>query len=355
MGEHAHPAAFPHDPGLLRRVVHRDAVAIPLIVDEPVEGDRSLGGEDVEQHLAGRQGGELLRCMALVRHQVQALVHQAVLLVAPSEGLLVQVPQVVELNARDEIVLHVPHQALHPAFCEGMVGLGQRRGEPQQLHEIQIRGVPDDVRATAGDTHRLHVVGHHPLGDATEISEAVQHADEQVLLASIGEELQIALPTMTTDHDETSQLVQPPVVVDGIDEAPVHLETVTCLQLVPPSPITLGHLLVPDHVRAEVAVLRHIGLDRRQPAFVSGLPQHREEHITVSDSRLQLLIQQLGVAVQFRRPLPTLVPMTMGKPLVPALAQRWPAYPGHLRQKTQVPDALPRVFQLLLGSCYYLL
>jgi hypothetical protein len=72
----------------------------------------------------------------------------------------------------------------------------------------------------------FHVVRQDILGNP-HVAKGVNHANEQVFLFGIGEELYVPLATVVTDHGEAGCGVFCPVIVQNLSKAPVHLVSVS--------------------------------------------------------------------------------------------------------------------------------
>ena len=122
-----------------------------------------------------------------------------------------------------KLPLHEPDQSLDLALRERVPGLAQLRLEPDARHERGVVGLPYGPAVdVAPQHHRLHVVGQHALWHPHH-RERVDHADEQALLARIGEELHVARAAVVAHHREARDSEHASGPVLDIDESPVHL------------------------------------------------------------------------------------------------------------------------------------
>ena len=232
-----------HDPGGGTTVAVGNTETAALVIDEAVKGDPPFGTQVKQQ----------LRCQLQLPHlpgtafKMDALgytvgcpVVDTILPAAPVQSGPVQVSDVPEHTTRQDILLDEPYQPLHLALGEVMPGLAEPGAEVDGLHKCLIILLPHGMSLKIPvENDTFHVVGQNVLGDA-HVGEAVDHADEEVLLLCIGEELHIPLPTMMTDHGEAGSSILAAVVVHHIGEAPVHLEGFSRLRGEPAATAALG-------------------------------------------------------------------------------------------------------------------
>lgn len=168
------------------------------------------------------------------------LVVPAVPLQAPAASLDVEVRQFHEDPSRKEVFLHGPDEPLRRPFGEWVPRPAELRLETDRVHEPLVVLLPDRAPASrAPDNDALHVVGEDVSGDAHHL-ECMDHADEQVLLPGVREELHGAHATVVADHHEAGQVVGLPGHHLHIDEAPVHLVAVAGRSGVPTPTVAQG-------------------------------------------------------------------------------------------------------------------
>ena len=118
----------------------------------------------------------------------------------------------------------------------------------------------------------------------------MNHANERILLFSIGEELNIPLTAMLADHCEASCGVCRSVIVQNLGETPVHLVGFSRLGGEPTATVALRcyQLSLGWH---EVFVSLDILLDCAEPALKSKLTEPVELQRRIGDTLAKQLAQ----------------------------------------------------------------
>ena len=175
--------------------------------------------------------------MGILRHTGGGLVVDAVLAVTLVQSSSVQVSDVPEHTAHQEILLDEPDQPLHLTFCKGMPGLAMLCPEADIFHKSLVillpYGIPLEVPV---EDYTFHVVSQNVSRDP-HVGKAVDHADEQVLLLGIGKEFYIPLTAVVADRGKAGHLIFAAIIVHHLGEAPIHLEGFSVLCSEPASPI----------------------------------------------------------------------------------------------------------------------
>ena len=96
----------------------------------------------------------------------------------------------------------------------------------------------------------------------------MNHSNEEVLLFGIGEELNIPLTAMVTDHCKTSGGVLCSVVVQDLGKAPIHLICFSWLCGEPTAAVALRCYQL-SLGRHKVLMRRNIVFDRCQPTGIA--------------------------------------------------------------------------------------
>ena len=291
--------AASHHAGGLAPVAVRDAKAPPLVVHKPVKGNPPLRAK-VEQQLRAviqlRNNGGTPFPVDVLR-DAQPPVVAGVLLVAPVQGRQVQVSHIPEGPSGQEVVLHETDQTLHFALRKGVPGLAEFGLETHSPHELLVVALPDGLAVLAPpDHHALHVVREDILRDP-HVLEGVNHANEQVFLLGVGEELHIPLTTMVADHGEAGGGVFFSQVGLNLGKAPVHLERLAGGCSVSPPPVSLRSNRITDR-RDEMLVGQDVVLNR---GLASGIPVYTEPaqaHGRVCHSGFQQAVQDARIAAQ---------------------------------------------------------
>ena len=184
----------------------------------------------------------------------------AVLPVAPVQCGAIQVSNVPENPPNKKVLLYKPHQPFHFALREGMPGLAEPRLKPDCFHKGFVVLLPDGMPLKVPvENNTLHIVCQDILGDA-HISKGMDHANEEILLFRIREELYIPLTAVVTDHGKAGYIVFAAVVVYHFGEAPVHLVGFSRLGREPAASAALWRYQLPLG-RDKVLVRLNIPLD----------------------------------------------------------------------------------------------
>ena len=94
-----------------------------------------------------------------------------------------------------------------------MPGLAELRAEADRFHKCLVILLPYGISLEIPvDNPTFHIVSENVSGD-THAGKAVDHANEQVLLLGIGEELHIPLPAVVADYGEAGDLIFAAVIV----------------------------------------------------------------------------------------------------------------------------------------------
>lgn len=292
--------ALPAHAAVAPLVPARDAEPAPLEAHESVEADLAPRAQ-VEGDLAVEDGGFASRqapvAVGIRRNQVEGPPVFRRLGRAPCQRLGVELRDVLERPACEEVALDELHEPLHLALREGVARLAQPGLEAHALHERGVVGLPyGPSLGIAARDDALHVVGEHVVGDAHH-HEGVDHADEQALLPGVGEELDVEGAAVVADHREAGDLVLVSQPVHDVGEAPVHLVGLARLGLeaVPPASLRGGQpSLGGDQRLVRPDVVLHGGDAARVPV----LAQPVEAHRGVRDTAPQQLVEPVGVAVE---------------------------------------------------------
>ena len=105
----------------------------------------------------------------------------------------------------------------------------------------------------------------------------MDHANEQILLPGIGEELNVTLPAMVADHGKACCAVDLPVVVQNICEAPVHLVGLAGICGIATTSVALRRNLLPLGWQ-EMLVGGNVVFDDGQSTLKAGLQQAIQDH-----------------------------------------------------------------------------
>lgn len=147
----------------------------------------------------------------------------AVLPVAPVQCGMIQVSNVPENPPNKKVLFHKSNQPFHFALRKGMPGLAEPCLKPDCFHKGFVVLLPDGMPLKIPvENNTLHIVCQDILGDA-HISKGVDHANEEILLFRIREELYIPLTAVVTDHGKAGNIVFAAVIVHHFGEAPVYL------------------------------------------------------------------------------------------------------------------------------------
>jgi len=296
------PIILAHDPGGGTTVAVGNTETAALVIDEAVKGDPPFGAQVKQQlrrqlqlpHLPGTAFK-----MDALGYSVGCPVVDAILPVTPVQSGPVQVGDVPEHTTHQEVLLDEPHQPFYLALGEGMPRLAELGAEAHGLHKCLIILLPHGMSLKIPvEDNALHVVGQNVLGDA-HAGEAVDHADEEVLLLGIGKELHIPLPAVVANHSETGSSVLAAVVVHHIGEAPVHLEGFSRLRSEPAATAALGsHQLPPGG--NQKAVGGDIVLDGGQPTRIPCLSEPLQADLSIGDTLDEEFVQDVRVAGEHR-------------------------------------------------------
>lgn len=227
--------------------------------------------------------------MLLMRNAVHRLVISPVLVIAPPDRFVVEVRDVSKAPAGDEVILHKPDEPFHLSFGERVARFAELCPESGCLHEALILEVPDrlPVHIPSG-CHALHVVREDVFRDS-HAQEAVDHADEQILLFCIREEFYETLPTVMADHRKAGSPVRTAVpLLDG-DEPPVHLVTLTRPGMIAPPAVSLRRHQAPRG-GDEILMAMDVFLQLCPLAGVSVFANLIQDNFRVGDSLPQEVI-----------------------------------------------------------------
>ena len=280
------------DAACFLRVPVGNAEATALVADEPVEADLALGaevGNDLRRLVRRRRHGHAAGEVHRLGGAVDAFVVTVVLLMAPAKRLAVELRDVAERARGEEVVLHEAYEALDLSLRERMAGLAELRLEAEGAHERLVVALPDGMALRiALHDDGLHVVGKHVARHA-HAAERVNHPDEQVLLAGVGKEFDVAFAAVMADHREAGYLVGGAPWVLHLDEPPVHLEALARACLVAAPSIALGIGELPPG-GDEVGMRRDVVLDDGEAAGVALFAQSLEANGGVGDALAQKVV-----------------------------------------------------------------
>ena len=194
----------------LASILIRNAKTAALVVDEPVKGDFPRRTEippnlqrvvnPVEMLSAGVEVGFL-------RDAVEPLVEGTVLLIAPFQGLRIQIGHIPEGSARQKVALYKAYQPFHLPLGVRVPGLAELRLEAERVHERLVLPVPNGVAAHVAVVHNaLHVVREDVFRDS-HVLKSMNQANEKVLLLAVGEEFNEHVTAVVTAKREAGGLV----------------------------------------------------------------------------------------------------------------------------------------------------
>ena len=276
----------------------RHAEPAALVADEAVEGYPPAGAEperDLLGHLELAGGGAAGGLVLLRRHAGDGAPPPSGLLRAPQGRVLVEGGDVGEVPAREEVALHEPDQPLDLALGEGVSRLAEPGAEADAPHELRVVALPDwPAVEVAPDHDGPHVVREHLAGDPHG-HEGVDHPYEQVLLARVGEELDVGAAAVVAHHGEARHLVLGAVQSDDRDEAPVHLVRLTGPghEALPAAPLRRDR---PSPCGDQVHVGGYVDLDAREAATISLADQPLVDHLRVGDAPPGQVVHKAGVS-----------------------------------------------------------
>lgn len=223
----------------------------------------------------------------------------SILPVTPVQCGPVQIRNVPEHTAHQEVLLDEPDEPFYLTFGKGVPGLAELRAEADRFHKclviLLLYGISLEIPV---ENHTFHIVSENVWGD-THAGKAVDHADEQVLLLGIGEELHIPLPAVVADHGEAGDLIFAAVIVCYPGEASVHLKGLSGLRSEPLTPASLGSHQLPFG-RHKEAVGRDIVLDRGQSTGIACLLKPLQAYLSVGNTLDKELVQNGRVAGEYR-------------------------------------------------------
>ena len=156
--------------------------------------------------------------MQFLGHICGGFVVGAVLLVAPVQSSPVQICNVPEDLAHQEVLFYETDQPLHLSFGKRMPRLAEFCLEGHRFHKGLVVFLPDwtALEVPVGD-HTFHIVRQDILWDP-HVAKGVDHANQQILLLGIGEELNIPLTAVVADHSKASCGVFRTVIVKHLGD-----------------------------------------------------------------------------------------------------------------------------------------
>ena len=124
---------------------------------------------------------------------------------------------------------------------------------------------------------------------------AQDHPHGQVLLARVGEELDVGAAAVVAHHGEARYLVLGAVQSDDRDEAPVHLVRLTGPghEALPAAPLWRDR---PSPCGDQVHVGGYVDLDAREAATISLADQPLVDHLRVGDALPEQVVHKAGVS-----------------------------------------------------------
>ena len=141
----------------------RDTESAALIADESIKGYLPQR-EQIHQYLLILPERErqlrALGCMQEIRNVVDHLMVLAIVLVAPSERLLIEICDVPEHATCKEVLLDEAYKSLDFAFGKGVPRLTELGPEPDGIHERLVVFVPYRMTLEVSSVdNTFHVVG----------------------------------------------------------------------------------------------------------------------------------------------------------------------------------------------------
>lgn len=177
------------DPGRRARIAVRHTKAAAFVIDEAVEGYFSFRTEIELYGVRSRQLFHVFAAafgMKLLRYAVDCPVVNAVLPVAPFQGLPVQIANVAEHPVDEEVLLHKADEAFDLSLRERMPRLTELRLKADGLHERLIILLPYRMSLQIpADDHALHIVRKDEARNA-HVLKGVDHTDEEVFCLALG-------------------------------------------------------------------------------------------------------------------------------------------------------------------------
>lgn len=166
-----------------------------------------------------------------------------------------------------------------------MAGPAEPRPESDACHERGVVGLPDRLALEVASNHdALHVVREDVFGHPHH-HEGVDHADGQVLLARVREELDVARAAVVAHHREAGDLERAARPIPHLDEAPVHLIGLAWVGPATPAAASLGILPGdPPLGGHEVGVRADVVLDGGLASLVALARDSLEYHLGIGDA-----------------------------------------------------------------------
>ena len=132
----------------------------------------------------------------------------------------------------------------------------------------------------------------------------MDHPNKQVFLPGVGEELNIPLAAMVTDHGKTGNAVGLSILIQNIRESPVHLVGFTglCDVLTATIPLRRNQLVFG---RNKVFVGGDILFYNGRPSFKASLLQTLQYDRGILDALAQQAVQQASITAEFCDPMST--------------------------------------------------
>ena len=178
-----------------------------------------------------------------------------------------------------------------------MPGLAELRLETDGVHERLVFPVPNRLATHVPAIHdAFHVVRQNVFRDAHELK-SVDHADEQVLLLGIGEELNEHAAAVMAADCETGDPVFVPARVQNRHEAPVHLESLSRFRLEPLSAAALRLHQMPLR-RNQFLVGGDVDLNGGGPARIADRLEPLQTHCGIRDAALEQRVEGPGEAIK---------------------------------------------------------
>ena len=151
--------------------------------------------------------------------------------------------------------------------------------------------------------HALHVAREDKSRNA-HVQKRMDHADEEILLPRIGEELYVPLPAMMADHGETDRLKLGAVRIQNFGGAPIHLECFSWLGRVATAAIALRRDLLPLG-RQEMLVPGDVTFDGTTAPGEAHFLKTFHAYRGIADATAEHAVENGRIAVQDLRPLLT--------------------------------------------------
>lgn len=133
----------PLNPYGLSRMGKRHSIEPVFIIDIPIPGNLSHGSKIRDQTTAVRKGGEGLMLVMLFHwNDISGSRDDTVFLVTPGSGRMVEIGNVDEGSADNEVLLHIAYKSFHGSFCKWMGDLAELRSESYQGLKCFVLLVP---------------------------------------------------------------------------------------------------------------------------------------------------------------------------------------------------------------------